>query len=192
MDIEQPSLTKNQQSYRRWRDRNMSTPELAKAFRAKRAKAMRVYRKQRRLDDPVWRAKQNDYQRRKYHEKVKPFKTEEFRLKLRENTRRYRKNRLEKVKRELQLVLGGKCVRCGIDDPRLLDFDHIDPLRKTMMISQELHKPMPLLLEEIKNCQLLCPNCHRLKNLENKELNAYVRKTREYRNKNRTNFSVPE
>jgi 5-methylcytosine-specific restriction endonuclease McrA len=146
---------------------------------------------QRHKDDPGFMPKQRETGRRRYHEKVKPNKSETLREQLRKNTRSYRERKLD-VKLKLQQELGGQCVKCGITDYRLLDFDHIDPMTKKMNISTKLHLPWEVLLVEIKKCQLLCPNCHRLKTLEQKEYNSYVRKNRKYRNENRTVFSLPD
>lgn len=97
-----------------------------------------------------------------------------------------RRIRFQETRVKLQVLIGGKCVSCGITDPRLLDFDHIDPRTKTMMISQKLHLPFEVLVHEVMKCQLLCPNCHRLKTIEKDEHDSY--KHREFRNEFRSTF----
>lgn len=74
-------------------------------------------------------------------------------------------------KLELQQHLGSRCSGegCNVTDHRLLDFDHIDPSSKVFSICQSIYRPIDELLEEIKKCQLLCANCHRLKTLANKD-----------------------
>jgi 5-methylcytosine-specific restriction endonuclease McrA len=76
-----------------------------------------------------------------------------------------------RIKRRLLLIahLGGKCVKCGRDDPDQLEFDHKDPATKTIAISRHMTYPLEILLEELKKCQLLCVECH-IKKTHNKEL----------------------
>lgn len=63
-------------------------------------------------------------------------------------------------------ALGGECMRCGGLFPRCVyDFHHRDPTTKVDAISNLLSKPK-LLKEELKKCDLLCANCHRVKHHE--------------------------
>lgn len=70
--------------------------------------------------------------------------------------------------RSLSLAfLGGKCVRCGFDDPRALQVDHINgggcqERKQRGVLSAHL------LMNDIAKCglekyQLLCANCHVIK-----------------------------
>lgn len=64
--------------------------------------------------------------------------------------------------------LGGKCSACGIDDPRLLEFDHIDRSKKRDNLNALLkNESVQRAWEESTNCRLLCANCHRLKSMDN-------------------------
>ena len=58
--------------------------------------------------------------------------------------------------------LGGKCIKCGINKPYLLDFHHRNPEEKDGEIS-DLAKGYDLtnFFNEVKKCDLLCANCHR-------------------------------
>jgi 5-methylcytosine-specific restriction endonuclease McrA len=58
--------------------------------------------------------------------------------------------------------LGGKCTRCG--SKKNLEFDHIDPTKKEFAITQKivLRNPEKLAIE-VKKCQLLCIECHKIK-----------------------------
>ena len=137
--------------------------------------------------DPAYVVKVNAKNLNDYHTRIRPFpdKMEKRRLRIKSYQQK-RRIKLNEIKIVLQQALGGECVSCGLTDSRLLDFDHIDPANKTMMISQSLSKPFELLLAEAKKCQLMCPNCHRIKTLEAGNFNAY--RYREYRNAYRTAF----
>lgn len=62
--------------------------------------------------------------------------------------------------------LGGKCVDCGGGFHRsVYDFHHRDPGEKVDAISNLLRSPDKL-EEELKKCDLLCANCHRIRHFE--------------------------
>jgi hypothetical protein len=43
-----------------------------------------------------------------------------------------------------------------------MDFDHRNPTKKTMTVAQAARtRSIPVLLREIKKCDLVCSNCHR-------------------------------
>ena len=59
---------------------------------------------------------------------------------------------------------------CGFNDPRALEFDHIDPSLKShgvMSSRGSLYKAgvigRKLLIDEVRKCRILCANCHRIK-----------------------------
>lgn len=58
------------------------------------------------------------------------------------------------------------CETCGCKDPRVLEFDHLDPSKKrcsiATMISQGYSWANEKLRREIRKCRVLCANCHRL------------------------------
>lgn len=74
-------------------------------------------------------------------------------------------------------VLGGKCVRCGIDDRRVLQIDHINGGGK-----KEERKignggiVKKILTEGTAGYQLLCANCNWIKRWELKEDGSGVRR----------------
>ncbi len=57
-----------------------------------------------------------------------------------------------------------KCSRCGFNHPAALDFHHIDPSTKSFKMSNisRVEKNKTLIMEEIKKCEVLCANCHRV------------------------------
>lgn len=61
-----------------------------------------------------------------------------------------------------------KCITCGVDDIRVLDFDHINASEKSFSIARAISdlKSWDSILEEIKKCQILCANCHRIRTAE--------------------------
>lgn len=63
--------------------------------------------------------------------------------------------------------MGGKCVECGFDDDRALEFDHIVPMRVVHLASAGGHDCGEPLYRRIggerDGLQLLCANCHAIK-----------------------------
>lgn len=60
------------------------------------------------------------------------------------------------------------CVVCGMSDPRTLDFDHLEQAEKSFGVAKAMSNIMPwdVILQEIKKCQILCANCHRIRTAE--------------------------
>lgn len=71
-------------------------------------------------------------------------------------------------------ILGSKCVRCGFDDPRALQVDHVNgggsQHRKSLSHSWGSKFWEAELSERRAAYQLLCANCNWIKRYENKEL----------------------
>lgn len=61
-----------------------------------------------------------------------------------------------------------KCVECGNDDFRVLEFDHLDETTKEFSVAEgmKLGYAFSRIEDEIKKCQVLCANCHRIKTYE--------------------------
>lgn len=59
----------------------------------------------------------------------------------------------------LELKKGEVCVDCGIDDVRILEFDHVD--RELKLYNMSDCRSIKLLLEEVEKCVLRCGICHR-------------------------------
>ncbi len=81
---------------------------------------------------------------------------------------RYRERRkIHDHRRRMSAVnlLGGKCVGCGINDPRVLEFDHIFPVSQGLLkyVPQHSRRNFRVVLAHPKDFQLLCANCHQIK-----------------------------
>jgi hypothetical protein len=63
-----------------------------------------------------------------------------------------------------QQKVGRVCMRCGISDPRVLDFHHADKNGKDGGIASAVGKNWGVkrILDEIAKCEVLCANCHRI------------------------------
>lgn len=70
--------------------------------------------------------------------------------------KRYHEKRGEMIEK-----LGGKCSKCGLNNG--LQIDHIDPAKKTMRVARMTYVGEERRKEEMKNCQLLCSECHTTK-----------------------------
>lgn len=59
-----------------------------------------------------------------------------------------------------------RCKKCGMSHPGALEFHHREPEKKVMSISRMVSKydfeETYIILEEIKKCDVLCANCHRI------------------------------
>lgn len=75
----------------------------------------------------------------------------------------WQKQAREKRKKELVVLMGGKCCKCGYDKNwAALEFHHKDPNKKEISIdSRNLSANWKRCLEEVKKCILVCANCHR-------------------------------
>lgn len=62
------------------------------------------------------------------------------------------------------LLSESACIDCGIADPRVLEFDHIDPKTKTQDVAFLMYNSgLKKLQDEIDKCEIRCSNCHTIK-----------------------------
>jgi hypothetical protein len=85
--------------------------------------------------------------------------------------RRARKFNDGQVVKNHQLMLGflksKRCLDCGNDDVRVLEFDHKEGLDKRGNVGNMLHRySWKTVLKEIEKCDIRCANCHRIKTVK--------------------------
>lgn len=73
----------------------------------------------------------------------------------------YMLKRYRLLKEEAIKILGGVCAVCG--SKRKLEFDHIDPSKKSFAISGLWSISKVKRFRELRKCQLLCYRCHKAK-----------------------------
>lgn len=97
----------------------------------------------------------------------------EWNHKNREQRQKYRDEYIQKRKDDLIKIKGGRCVKCGIEfdgtNSAIYDFHHINPDEKEFSLNKAtLNKfGMEKILNELKKCDLVCSNCHRLIHFKN-------------------------
>jgi hypothetical protein len=93
-----------------------------------------------------------------------------YREQTREKEREHSYSKRVRNRLEVLHALGGKCVRCGIDDWRVLQIDHINgggtQERQHVTSITRYYKDMLLSPEKY---QVLCANCHQIKRYEERE-----------------------
>ena len=74
--------------------------------------------------------------------------------------------KLHRQRNKLKAVqyLGGKCLDCGIDDVRVLEFDHAkNPRNGKLTVSSYLQGSWRRLQLHVDECELVCANCHAIR-----------------------------
>src|SRR5205807_843609 len=78
-----------------------------------------------------------------------------------------------RLKLRVFAMLGDKCSRCGFDDDRALQVDHIygqkEPRGSKLRSGGKLYRAIVKGLRDIHEFQLLCANCNSIKAFENGE-----------------------
>ena len=67
-----------------------------------------------------------------------------------------------------EILIKSSCIDCGTTDPRVLEFDHRVSEEKSFDISRAVSgstRSWRLIEEEIKKCDIVCSNCHRIRTL---------------------------
>jgi hypothetical protein len=101
--------------------------------------------------------------------------------KWRAENRQYKIDRSRQVRAERKIkafaILGGVCVKCGYEDHRALQVDHINGCgvshkernRTQTESGEKLYRRIVLGLVDLTKYQLLCANCNWIKRVENDE-----------------------
>lgn len=97
----------------------------------------------------------------------------------------YRRRKCRYCYRETKNILKGRrrgiidqhkskigCNKCGIKDVRVLEFHHIDSKQKDFAIADYYYHQFgeTRLVAELKKCEVLCANCHRIFHFEERLL----------------------
>lgn len=64
-----------------------------------------------------------------------------------------------------------KCVDCGINDWRVLDFDHLPEFEKGADVSKLANSGASIatIKAEMDKCEIVCANCHRIRSWQRKQ-----------------------
>lgn len=84
-----------------------------------------------------------------------------------------RENRLASRVR-LLMLLGGRCERCGFNDLRALQVDHVKGNGRKEDSQRHAHRMLKRVFERPEAYQLLCSNCNWIKRYENDETRRAV------------------
>jgi len=87
------------------------------------------------------------------------------------------------AKERLFDILGRICVKCGYNDIRILQFDHINgggnADQKRFSSNYHMYRYYVIHADEAKLLlQVLCPNCNWIKRVENKEFPNHLKKSK--------------
>ena len=110
--------------------------------------------------------------RRMIDGKCNPIYNKEYYLKNKDKLRELHRKRLMDARLRVIRLLGGKCVKCGFDDVRALQIDHINgggQKEHKMFREQYYLKIEKKILEGSKEYQCLCANHNWIKRYERGE-----------------------
>lgn len=93
------------------------------------------------------------------------------------STEKQKRNRRAHTARRrlvLNAIKSKPCTDCGHSfDPVCMDFDHRDPSTKKFTIASNIASiTLEVLLDEIAKCDIVCANCHRLREKSRRKENA--------------------
>lgn len=147
--------------------------EYMKAWRAKNAEHIKEYqRKWQEKNAEAIKEYSKEYYWKHREQQIaaveRSSKTERGRKRKRDNQNRYNRE----LRAALLDMIGTRCVRCGFDDPRALQIDHVNGGgRRHRSQFKSTKKYYKAIMESGgTGYQTLCANCNQIKKFENHEL----------------------
>jgi hypothetical protein len=82
----------------------------------------------------------------------------------REESKSYRKKYRSKVRNIINSYKDVPCKDCGVKYPSyVMDFDHISDNKSFTVSDGSANQSIEKLITEIKKCEVVCANCHRIR-----------------------------
>jgi hypothetical protein len=75
-----------------------------------------------------------------------------------------------------KLLLERSCVDCGIEDSRVLEFDHLPEFEKKFDVARAVSgstRSWNTILNEINKCEVVCSNCHKIRTMTRGNFNRH-------------------
>jgi len=93
--------------------------------------------------------------------------------KYKNNDKHYKRKSRALIRHKLnEILMSNFCQKCGLEDPEhpeMFDFDHQHDKIECVSNMASQSKNWDKIWIEIKKCQILCANCHRIKSQEDIE-----------------------
>jgi hypothetical protein len=101
--------------------------------------------------------------KQEHQEEMRAYRRKHYRENRQQYTDRNKVRRAERRAFISELKAKSCCSRCPENDPRCLDFHHINPKEKDFTIAEVCKRnwSMENICAEIEKCIILCANCHR-------------------------------
>jgi len=118
------------------------------------------------VDQFRWREKSKDKRQPHCKECMNAHEASRWLIDANLRSRRQQQNKARQ-KRNIEYmreyISARSCEECGDNDPRVLEFHHIDPSTKLKNVSAMWHRSDSIesIMKEVEKCQLLCASCHR-------------------------------
>ena len=99
--------------------------------------------------------------------------TEYYKEKAKVHNKRYQAKARKAI---YEFKLSNPCEHCGIEDPRVLEFNHTDPSTKKYNVAEMVKSGHSVnsILDEIAKCVVLCANCHRIETAKDFEYYSHT------------------
>lgn len=104
----------------------------------------------------------------KYKDKQRQYYSESAETQRQKANERVAQRRLRNQKWMVKYMLNKSCKSCGVSDPRVLTFNHLDRGTKFANVADLVSRGSKIehLESEVNKCEILCHNCHMLITLE--------------------------